>query len=127
MSGVAVVDADPVEARLSRLARMPDDTDAAIARWRRQIDAARLVLGTTGEPLLRDALDDAVPIVPCLPRAATTAAVLDQLEMTLQQHHPEEIHVASYAFWCRLATRVRETSGTAAVQSLLDALESTPR
>jgi hypothetical protein len=124
MSGLAVIDADSVEMRVSRLARMPADVDAAISRLRIQIDTARVALGADAEPLLRGALAEATPIVPCLPATPDASLVLCDLEAALQQHHPEEIRVASYAFWCRVAARLGENRGQAAVQALLAALES---
>jgi len=125
MAGSAFVDTDPVESRLSRLARMPADTDAAIRRLSFQIDAARVALGTDGEALIRDALDATASLVPCLPAASDVAATIRALEALLQQHHPEEIRVASFAFWCRVAAQVRRDRGAVAVEALLDALEST--
>jgi hypothetical protein len=125
MAGVAIIDTDPVESRLSRLARMPADTEGAIARLRVQIDAARVALGADCECLLRQAIDEVTPIVPCVPSSTDVFAALHDLETVLQQHHPEEIRVASFSFWCRVATRLREDRGAAAVQALLAALEST--
>ena len=127
MAGAALVDIDPVGARLSRLARMPADTGAAIARLRIQIDAAREALGETCEPLLLQSFGDASPIAPCMPAAADVGAAVHDLETVLLHRHPEEIRVASFVFWCRVAARLRENHGARAVQALLAALEAASR
>ena len=120
-----VADAVTMEARLARLAFMPADADAAIARMKDQVRGMWTALDASAALLVPRALYASASYLPglwnCRPRDLD--GVLTLLDHVLANHHPEEIRVASFAFLCGLVELVREELGTDQVLALLAALE----
>lgn len=116
-----------IEVRLARLAFMPADADAAIARMKNQIRGIWLALGAAAPPLLAQGLRASAPHVPglwnCRPHDLDEVLLL--LDRILPNHHPEEIRVASFALLCGLVELVHEELGSDHVGAMLSALERT--
>lgn len=125
-----LVSADPVamEARLSRLAFMPADPDAAIAQMKDQVRSMWAALGGWAAPLVPRALHASALQLPGLRNCSPDDldAVLGVLDRALPNHHPEEIRVASFALLCGLMELVREELGADQAGALLAALERSP-
>lgn len=121
----ATADVTAMEARLSRLAFMPADGDAAIAHMKNQVRGMWVALGGSAAPLVPRALHASALHLPGLwnCRPHDLDGVLGVLDRVLPNHHPEEIRVASFALLCGLVDLVREELGTDQVGALLAALE----
>ena len=112
--------------RVARLACMPGDADAAVARFKRHVQSAWTVL----EPRDRSgfvvhALRTAAPMLPGLPPAAPAdlGTLLSRLDEVLAQHHPEELRVVSFAWLSALLEGVHRRDGSERAAEILDRLE----
>jgi hypothetical protein len=124
-----VVDAGAaLEARIARLAFMPPDADAAIARMKAQVGGVWVALGPAAVPLVPQALRASASHAPGLwnCRQDDLDGILCVLDQVLAHHHPEEIRVASFALLCGIADAVRDELGTDALLTLLRTLEALP-
>jgi hypothetical protein len=129
MSGLAVVGRTGIELRVARLARMPPDSERALRRLKSQVQSAWEGLESGGVvALMQSALHTSMPVLPPLRHAqpATLDELLDDLDLALSNHHPEEICVASYTLLSTLVDVVERERGAIHVQALLGALERWP-
>jgi hypothetical protein len=126
MTGPAATASMELELRVARLACMPADAGVAVQRFVAQLRHACDCLGGGAIALLHDALHGAGPLLPPLPdvRPASIDDLLLELERALDQHHPEEIRVASFTLLTSLVEVVQRQHGLPRVQALLRALES---
>jgi hypothetical protein len=124
---IAIGTSVSVQARLAKIAQMPADIDAAIARIEQLVRSAWLCLGAEGATLVPRAFHTSTPICPGLSAVGPgdLEAFLDVLSNSLPHRHPEEIRVASFAVLCGLAELIEEELGAARVQALVKALEAT--
>lgn len=112
--------------RVARLACMPDDVDAAVARFKRHVRGAWTVLDRRDRSgFVVHALRTAAPLLPGLPPAAPSnlAALLSRLDEVLAQHHPEELRVASFAWLSALLEGVQQRDGAERAAEILECLE----
>ena len=130
MPGLVGTDRTTTAARVARLACMPEDADAAVARFKHQVRSAWILLDRRHDArFVVQALRTATPMLPGLSPAVPTglAALLARLDAALEQHHPEELRVASFAWLSALIERVGHRDGTARAAEILDGLECTGR
>jgi len=122
-TGFAATESAGLDARLARLACVPADQDAAIARLQTHVCRAWANLGSG--TLVQRAILAAAPVFPCLPHVQTASLdqLMQELADCLASHHPAEIRVAAYSLLCRLIEHVRQENGEPGVQALLQALE----
>ena len=129
MSSLASAAWADVESRVARLACMPDDVDAAVARFVGQVRDAWTLLARRGRaPLVAGAMRAAPPVVPCLaqPHHARLGDLVGDLERALASHHPEELRVASFAWLSCLAESLSRDGDGARLEELLQGLERAP-
>jgi len=130
MPGRVGTDRTITASRVARLACMPEDADAAIARFKHQVRSAWILLDRRDHArLVVQALRTTTPLLPGLSPAipSSLAALLARLDDALAQHHPEELRVASFAWLSALIEHVGHRDGTARAAEILDGLECTGR
>ena len=119
----------PLEVHLARLACMPADAEAALGRFKAQVSSVWSALGPGRAPaLVCGALVRATPPLPALRQTepASLDELLEELDRSFWNHHPEEICVASFALLSNVADLVQAELGEAELQALLAALERHP-
>jgi len=123
---VAAAGRTATTARVARLARMPEDADAAIARFKQHVRSAWTVLDRRDRSgFVVHALRTAAPMLPGLSPAfpAGLTALLSRLDDVLERHHPEELRVASFAWLSMLLEGVHQRDGSERAAEILDCLE----
>ena len=126
MGGLGVVGHSATEAQFERIARMPADTDTALASLKHRVRGAWTALPSESAPLLfQRALAGATPAASRLlvHRAGSLDTLLAELDQALSTRHPEEIRVFCYTLLFGLFDLLREERGPAAASALLQHLE----
>jgi len=105
---------------------MPEDADAAIARFKQHVRGAWTVLDRRDRSgFVLHALRTAAPMLPGLSPVfpADLVALLSRLDAALAHHHPEELRVASFAWLSALLDGVDRRDGSERAAEILDCLE----